>query len=280
MALAKRGKVSRSEMSLFEAPSTGQPANGLPGPAESERLRLRLAAAGIVVALVLAVVVLRLYRLSQIPTGIWTDEATHGVDALQVLQGDHAVFFPEGAGREGMIVYAVALSTKVLGRTMLAVRLPTALASGGTVLVVFWLGQLLFGQGASGRYSRWRGLSIGGVGAGLLAVSAAQMVIGRSAYRANLLPLFLCLCLALLWKGWRQRSWSCIVSAGVCMGLLPYTYIPARFTLFLLLLFGLSFLIPPGAFTRERVRAELPRVAVFLGVAGLVAAPLLIYFGN
>ena len=221
---------------------------------------------------------LRLYRLSDIPPGIYSDEGIHGVNALQVLQGEHAVFFPDSAGREGMIIYAVALTTAVLGRTMLAVRLPTALASAGTVLAVFWLGQTLFGRDESGRYTRWRGLLVGGVGAGLLAVSVAHTVMGRAAFRANFLPLLLCLCLALLWKGWRQRSWWGIVLAGACAGLLPYTYIPARFTPFLFLLFGLSFLLPPGAFTRERVRAELPRVAIFLGVTGLVAAPILIYF--
>ena len=66
--------------------------------------------------------------------------------------------------------------------------------------------------------------------------------------------------------------------AGVCAGLLPYTYTPARFTPLLFLLFGLSFLLPLGGLTKERVRAELPRVAVFLGVTGLVAAPILIHF--
>ena len=66
--------------------------------------------------------------------------------------------------------------------------------------------------------------------------------------------------------------------AGVCAGLLPYTYTPARFTPLLFLLFGLSFLLPLGALTKERVRAELPLAAIFLGVTGLVAAPILIHF--
>ncbi len=177
-----------------------------------------------------------------------------------------------------MIIYAVALTTSLMGRTMLAVRLPAALASVGTVIAAFWLGQTLFGRGENGRPTLWRGLLIGGVGAGLLAVSVAQTVLGRTAFRGNFLPLFLCLCLALLWRGWSQRNWRGIVLAGVCAGLLPYTYTPARFTPFLFLLFGLSFLLPLGSFTRERVRAELPRVAIFLGITGLVAAPILIHF--
>ena len=179
------------------------------GSAGNNRRRVTLATAGILLALTFAVLLLRLYQLTEIPPGLMLDEGAHGVDALQVLKGEHAVFFPENNGREGLIVYAVALATSLLGRTMLALRLPTALASAATVFGVFWLGQLLFGRDeVSGRAAPWRGLLIGGVGAGLLAVSLGQTIIGRTAYRANFLPLLLCLCLALLWQGWSQRSWA------------------------------------------------------------------------
>ena len=226
----------------------------------------------------LAASLLRLYRLSEVPPGIYLTEGIHGVNALQVLRGEHAVFFPDDYGRAGMIIYAVALTTSLLGRTMLAVRLPAALASTGTVLAVFWLGHTLFGRDESGRSTPWRGLLIGAVSAGLLAVSISQVVLGRTAFRGNFLPLLLCLCLALLWRGWRERSRWQVVLAGVCAGLLPYTYTPSRFVPFLFLLFGLSFLLPLGNFTREKARADLPWAGLFLGVAALVAAPILIHF--
>ena len=256
------------------------------------RFVLRLVIGGILLALGLAVVTLRLQRLSELPPGLAYDEGAHGVDALRVLQGEHAVFFPESHGREGLIVYAVALTTSFLGRTILAVRLPTALASAGTVFIVFWLGWLLFGSDEkSGRATPWRGLLVGGVGAGLLAVSLSQTVIGRTAFRANFVPLLFCLSLALLWGGWRCRSRRRIALAGVCAGLLAYTYIAARFTPFLFLFFGLSFLFPlgrsrngvessEGVLSRltTRVRVELPLASVFVGVAGAVATPILFYF--
>ena len=207
------------------------------------------------------------------------------MDALRVLQGEHAVFFPEKVeGREGMVMYAMALAISLLGRTELALRLPTALASAGTVFVVFWLGQILFGrEEESGRATPWRGLLIGGVGAGLLAVSLGQTILARTAFRTTFLPLFLCLCLALLWQGWRCRvrhggTWWLVALAGVCAGLLPYTYIPARFVPFLFLLFGLSSVLPLRSITRKRVRAELPWIGLFVGVAGLVAAPIFVHF--
>ena len=282
---------------MSETTSSAQRPTSAAGSEKDERLRLLFVAGGIVVTLALAVLLLRLQRLSELPPRLFYDEGAHGVDALRVLQGEHAVFFPENNGREGLIVYAVALSTSLLGHTVLAIRLPTALASAGTVIVVFWLGRLLFGkEEENGKATPWRGLLVGGVGAGLLAVSLGQTVIGRTAFRANFLPLLLSLCFALLWWGWRQRCWWRIVLAGACAGLLPYTYIAARSTPFLFLFFGLSFLLPWGRSEdggersergfrslrfsplTSRLRAELPWAGIFVGVAVLLAAPILIYF--
>lgn len=290
-----------------------------------EPVRFTLAAVAILIALVLAVSILRLHRLTELPPGLHHDEGTHGVNALQVLQGEHAPFFPENNGREGMIVYAIALATSFLGRTVLAVRLPTALISAGTVLVLFWLGWILFGRDEdSGRPTPWRGLLIAGAGAGLLAVSLGQTVIGRTALRGSFLPFFLSLSLALLWWAWSHDerpfsstdkstgqssaghsvraaasgNWWRIALAGLCTGLLPYTYITARFTPFLFLLFGLSFLFPRARIEKELKegdesappnrfhhialpsKAEWQKAAIFLIFAGLVAAPILLHFAR
>ena len=145
---------------------------------------------------------LRLHRLTELPPELYHDEGAHGLNALQVMQGEHAVFFPDNNGREGLIVYAIALAISFLGRTTLAIRLPTALASAATVFAVFWLGWWLFSRDEkSERATPWRGLLIGGVGAGLLAMSLGQTVLGRTAFRGSFLTLLLSLCLALLWWG-------------------------------------------------------------------------------
>ena len=289
---------------MSETSSSAQRSTGAAGFAKQERLLLTLTAGGIVLALALAVASLRFLRLNELPAGISFDEGTDGIAALRVLQGEHAVFYPElGGGRETLGFYAMALSIFFLGRTPLAIHLPSALVSAGTVFVVFWLGRLLFERDESGRATPWRGLLVGGVGAGLLAVSIGQTIIGRTSFRGNYVPLFLCLSLALLWWGWprperkRERyggAWRRIALAGACAGLLAYTYLPARFAPFLFLLFGLSFLFPyhvvvgqkdggasllsgfPAALSR--VRTEWAWIATFAGVAALAAAPLFIYF--
>lgn len=278
----------------------------------SERRRILLTTWAILIALALVVVLLRLQRLDEVPAGLNRDEGIDGALALRVLKGEHAVFFPVDQRREPSAIYALALSTSLLGRNLLAMRLPTALGSAAMVIGLFWMGRLLFGRGEGGQATPWRGLLIGGAGAGLMAVSLSQTIIGRTSYnKITHMPLLLILCISLLWWGWNstgsrlpsdgldadgKQIWWRVALAGVCAGLLPYTYLPARFTPFLFLLFGISFLLPWGGLSDRRemggeqsrlprrallasqLRLALPRVYLFAGVAGLVAAPILIHF--
>ena len=101
------------------------------------------------------------------------------------------MFFPDiGNGREPSVIYAIALSTMLFGRTLLATRLPTALGSAAIIFATFWIGRLFFGKDEeSGRATPWRGLMIGGIGAGLMAVSVSQTILARTAYtKATLMP--------------------------------------------------------------------------------------------
>ena len=270
---------------MSETPFSGQMSAGVSEIEKDERLRLALVAGAILLSLAIAALLLRLQRLSELPPGLLLDEGIHGASALQVLRGEHTVFFPEkNDGLEGLMGYTVALATAFLGRSVLALRLPTALASTATLFATFWLGFALFREAEpGGKATPWRGIFVGGVGAGLLAVSLGQTIIGRTALRANFLPLVLSICFALLWWGWRRRSIWPTVAAGVCAGVLPYTYIAARFVPILFLLFGLSFLPlltsrTKGRLVAGRLNRHIWRVGVFLGVAALVAAPILIYF--
>ena len=265
--------------------SVGQSSNNGAASKGNERLLVSLVAVVIVIALTAVVVLMRLYRISDLPPGIINDEGANGVDALQVLQGHHNVFFAEKAsGREALAIYATALATHFLGPSLLAFHLPPALASAGAVFAVFWLGLLLFGRDErSGQLRPWRGLTVAGIGAGLMAASIGQTFLARGGFRANFLPLILALSLALLWRSWghtgrRKPSWWGLALAGAFAGLLLYTYIPARFAPFLFILFGLSFLIPFGPVARARVSADWPKAGIFVAAAGLVATPILIYF--
>lgn len=266
---------------MFEQISAAERPADVVASEKHERSRIILVSGAILFAITVAAVLLRLYRLAEIPPGLFFDEGAHGVDAIQVLQGKHTPFFPDNSGREALIVYAIALTHSILGRSIWAVRLPTALASAGAALTLFWAGYVIFGTDEQMKTPRpWRGVFIGGAAAALLAVSLNHLVLGRLAFRANFLLLLLPLCLALLWQGWRQHSWLKIALAGLCAGVIQYTYTPARLLPVLLLLFGLTFLIPLNDNAMGRLREGWRRAALFAAAAGLVAAPLVLYFAS
>jgi len=253
---------------------------------------------------------LRLWQLGEVPPFFHFDEGNNGADALSVLAGNHRLFFEANRGREGLIMYGVALFTALLGRSMLAARLTGALASTLAVLAVFWLGSVLFAaptqdneaapsdQDTSARLLHWRPLVIGGVGAGVMAASLGLAILGRTGLRANFLPLLLPLAVGLLWTGMQRRSTWRLIAAGAVTGLLAYTYISARFFPFLLLLFGVSFLLPrvEGSLLRNvpttdndalktdtsprhpLTRSPAHPLLLFAATALLVALPMIIYF--
>lgn len=59
--------------------------------------RIGLVCWEMLIALAPALFVLRLYRLAEIPPGIFCGEGTHYANALQVLRSEHTVFFPSRA---------------------------------------------------------------------------------------------------------------------------------------------------------------------------------------
>lgn len=234
---------------------------------------IHLLSAAILFCLILVVIALRLYRLAELPPGLYVDEGWNGLSALKVLEGEHAVFFQGNAGHEGLFAYTIALAQIFLGQSILSVRLPAALAGSLAVLTLYWLGQILFGpEKTAGRTHNWRGIFIGGVAAACLATSLSYTIIGRLAFRANLFLLILPLSLSLLWWSWRRNNWWGIVMAGILAGLMLYTYIPSRLFPFLLLAFAMT-CVPV-----IRLRDELPRAIAFTTVAFVVSSPLLYYF--
>jgi 4-amino-4-deoxy-L-arabinose transferase-like glycosyltransferase len=96
------------------------------------------------IALVVAVAAFfRLWQIGSIPPGLFGDEATDGLDALDVLAGRGAIFFPANFGREGLHMWLVAGMFRLIGVTPLALRLPSALAGIATALATYWLGREL-----------------------------------------------------------------------------------------------------------------------------------------
>src|SRR3989344_3174657 len=82
--------------------------------------------------LLLAVLLLggffRFYEITEIPLGLYPDEAMNGNNALEALAtGDLKVFYPENNGREGLFISLQAVSIYFLGNEPWALRIVSAI---------------------------------------------------------------------------------------------------------------------------------------------------------
>ncbi|MCA9970289.1 MAG: glycosyltransferase family 39 protein, partial [Anaerolineales bacterium] len=132
--------------------------------------------------------VYRFYRLGSWPPGLYRDEAYNGLDALRVLDGQHALFFPANNGREPGYIYATAAAVAVFGRTALAVRLAAAVAGTLTTLATYGLA------------AEWFGRRVGLLAAALWAVTLWPVHLSRIGLRPILLAPLLALA---FWLGTR-----------------------------------------------------------------------------
>ena len=210
----------------------------------------------LLLALVVAAL-LRFWQLGELPPGLYRDEAWNGLDALQVLQGEHALFFPANNGREPTYIYLVALSIWLFGRTAFSLRLAAAAISTLTTLTTFQMSKSWFGW-RTGLFSAW-----------LWATTVWPFHLGRIGFRAVLLPFYLSLIFWLGTMAYRKPTWWRWLLTGLVYGLSFYTYLAVRFTPVLL-----------GAiagYVIWRGRGHILRLALpwFSLGTGLALAPLL-----
>jgi 4-amino-4-deoxy-L-arabinose transferase-like glycosyltransferase len=185
--------------------------------------------------IVLAGAGLRLYQIGVAPAGFYRDEAYYALDAVGVLRGEMAVWFPANNGREGLFIYLLAASVGLFGQTVFAVRVVAALVGIATLVAIYAAGRAMFSQ------------RIGVLAAGVMAVTFWHVALSRVAYRAITLPLLLCITMALLFAALRQDALKprlrMSALSGVAAGLALYTYTSAQFVLPLLALFLLSLVV-------------------------------------
>ena len=213
---------------------------------------------------VITAVFLRLYQLGDWPPGLYRDEAYNGLDALNVLNGHHTLFFAANNGREPAYIYLTAGLVGLFGPTVWAVRLGAALIGSLTIFPIFLLGR------------SWFGLRVGLLVAWLWAITLWPIHLSRIGLRAVLLIPCLTLTFWLGTMAYRRGQPAYWLLAGLVYGLSFYTYLAVRLTPLILLGIALYLII-----TRRPQRHHLLTGAGWFGVGTAVSlSPLLILYSQ
>lgn len=219
---------------------------------------------------------LRLFRLDELPFGLWRDEARHGLVALRIAEDPAyrpAYVLDQRVHLPGLGLYPFALALELLGVGQRELRSATALAGALTVLPLYAVGARLSGRRAVG------------LGAALaLAASSWHISISRLAFPTAFEPL---LSLSAWWLllvaldpapprpvHGAARPLAAL-GAGLLLGAAAQTYhtgrvTPAAAALLALLLLGRD----PGAWRRWLACAAAAALGFGLAVAPLAAYAL------
>ncbi|MDP3727607.1 MAG: hypothetical protein Q8R35_03135 [bacterium] len=268
----------------------------------------------LLIAIVALAAFFRFYLITDIPPGLYPDEAMNGNNAVEALRsGEFKLFYPENNGREGLFINLQALAIALWGAAPWVLRLVSAIFGTLTVLGIYlaaW--ELLFssqqksgtaaplaaidrragtvpepGEGErGGRLSSKSTLGILNVredaavpllSAFFLATSFWHINFSRIGFRAIMLPCLAVFGMYWLLKALRTGKISSALAAGAAAGLGFSTYIGFRFMPFVLVV---PILFALAAWWRQK-QAEhcTPCIAALFLFAALVAAlPLGMYF--
>jgi 4-amino-4-deoxy-L-arabinose transferase-like glycosyltransferase len=192
----------------------------------------------ILTAIIVLAGVLRLWQLGSVPPSPDWDEVALGYDAYSIIhtgRDEFGKFLPVVLRsfddyKPALYAYLAIPTVALLGLTVFAVRLPSAIAGIVSVLAVFFLTQELF---RNTRYKDWLALAA----SFMLAISPWSIQFSRVAFEANVGDCLNLLAALFFVKGVKNNRWLLLLSA-LFAGLDIYVYQSEKaFTpLFILLL--------------------------------------------
>lgn len=206
-----------------EAEQRGSPEGVETPPADSHSSQVGLAVMPlgleiVLVVLIMAIAVfLRVYRLDQMPPGIFVDETNAALDAIAIMEGRPDS--PFGTGWfETPTIYAYYLVGlfKVLGTTFVSLKVASILPGILTVLALYPLGRLMFGPPTALAAMF------------ILAASRWHFNMSRWGWNEVAPPLFQLGATYFLLRGVRSRQLHDFALGGILLGLGMYTYLASR----------------------------------------------------
>ncbi len=207
---------------------------------------------------------LRFVRIEESPPSLYWDEAAIAYDALAIantgndMHGQHwlqPVLYSYGDYKAPVYIWMAALSIKVFGPTVMAVRLPSVLAGTLLVLTSWLLCMLLFNSKKTALLAAF-----------LTALSPWSIQFSRAAFEANIGALLLSLTVVLILLAKKNKVF--FIAAAACGVGSIYSYFSLRLVLPLVLL---GFL---GAQFKNLKRKDLGFLAIAVVTAVLLLFPL------
>ncbi len=177
--------------------------------------------------LIIAIVVgfiFRFYKLGHVPVSLYWDEAAIGYDAYSLsltgrdmhgLSGLQAIYPSYGDYKLPMYIWIDAMAVKVFGPTPFAVRLPSALAGMGLIILLYFITLELF-----------KSRILAGLASLIQAILPVDVLFSRTGFEGHLAVFFIAFTL-FLWLKSRKRPILTILASFTAAAAV-YSYFSAR----------------------------------------------------
>jgi hypothetical protein len=184
----------------------------------------------------------RVYRIHDMPPGLFVDEANISLDALHILDGRPDSPFSVGwYETPSLYAYYLAGLIKLGGAHLFTLKAASVIPGILAVAAVYPLAQLLFGSRAAL------------IATFLLAVSRWHLSFSRWGWNALMPPLFQLAATALLLYAFATRRLLHFFLAGFILGLGMYTYLASRLVVATIVAYlAFRIVLERGFFQREK----------------------------
>lgn len=200
----------------------------------------------LLVGVITLAIAFRFYQIMVLPGGLFPDEAANGLDIILIEQGQTQPFYERGNGREALFFYMLYASVEFLGIGHWQHHIVSALVGVisviGCYLVTYKLFSL-FGKRKPEELEsisetdsflaiKARAINLALLASFFMAVSTWHVVLSRTAFRANLIPLFTSFTFYFLLLTYEAETkakrylWAAVTGAIFALGF--YSYIAYR----------------------------------------------------
>ena len=224
----------------------------------------------VLIVLLLVGVAMRLVALDDVPPGLGYDELENARLSERVLAGKWAIYFPENFGQESLYPTLAALTVRLLGWNVFALRFPGAVAGALSVLALYLAGRRLADR------------RVALLAAAFQAVSFWPLIETRVALEMSLLPPLAGLAMLFLARGLDGQAkprWRALLDfalTGLFLGGHAYAYTAGR-VMPLLLPALLIYLLLLDCLDCRILRRHWPGLLLLCLVTLLVVAPLALF---
>jgi len=207
---------------------------------------------------------LRVYKLNEIPLGIWFDEAQNGNEVIRILENNEVpVFIPRFTQMPAMYFYLGAFMCKLFGIEILSLRLVSVIVGSLCCIAFYFLLKHIF---KNSKYALF--------GSFLISTSRWHITFSRVAFLGMLSILIIVLCFYFYLKMLDEKRTGFAIVTGLAGGLGLYAFTTSYFLIIFIFLHNFFiFFKSPKNFIKNNLKLFL----IFLFAFLIATMPLFVY---